>query len=144
MGTWDNGPVSFYFNNDTIWFLVIHRPRKHLLDVYKFEDGKKGKKYITSYSDNVSEWTVKHWIMEENPGLIDTDEEEDEEETEAPVRSEPHYHTILTSATKEIRKQGNSLVIMLTKELKALGYEEGDLVTVLIVPKGQNPPTWGP
>lgn len=68
---WKNGPKAFYFNNDTIIFLVILRPRKHLLDVYRLDEGKKGKKYVTSYPDNVSEWTVKNWIMEENPELVD-------------------------------------------------------------------------
>ena len=35
---------------------------------------------------------------------------------------------------KRVRKAGNSLVIPLTKELRAMGLDEGDLIRVTIEP----------
>lgn len=38
--------------------------------------------------------------------------------------------------TKQVKKSGSSLALNLTKELKTLGYKEGDLVTIEICKKG--------
>lgn len=38
--------------------------------------------------------------------------------------------------TKQVKKSGSSLALNLTKELRALGYQEGDLITVELCKKG--------
>lgn len=74
-----NGPVVMSFNNDTVSFLIVNRPKLHAMDVTKYESGMKRGKFVGRYSDFITEWQMKDFLKEKY-GL--TEDEDDEEGVE--------------------------------------------------------------